>query len=276
LAQLTGVLIGFLPNLANTTTTPTLAVNSLAATTIVKCGTTALAANDLTTNAIAFVVYNGTNFQLQNPQSLICQAGASGNFTLQTNSLTAGNISATNYDGSSATANVNFYGGTNSSSGSALGSAIVHGGNNSGSGAAGNTNLEAGANSSTGQQGFANIQQSFTTASALAATFEAVSMTSTADQVQASSTGSVTNVGIAQTVGGTAAQLYVVSHGKTTARFDGTPVVGDVACYPLSGGTVGLLHDNGTTACTLGESAGVITGQVSGSGSGATATVEIR
>jgi hypothetical protein len=170
-----------------------------------------------------------------------------------------------------------YQGGFDAASASTAGMATFRGSANSGSGASGNAVLEPGAQTGGGVQGTAAIAQSFTTASALAATFEAVSMTTTADQVGASALGSNTNVGIAQTVGGTAAQLYVVSHGKTTARFDGTPVIGDVACYPpASTGTAGLLHDNGTTACTLGESAGVVTGQVSGTGSGATATVEIR
>lgn len=274
LAQLTGVPITFIPNLANTTTTPTLTINALAATTIVKGTSTALVAGDIPLSTPAVVIYNGTNFILQNPQVGITQTSSVGNFTTGSNLLvTGGQITA-----NSVTGNLT-YGSSNAftiSSSSNAGTATLRAANNSGTGNAGNTMVQAGAASGGGQQGFANVQQSFTTASALAATFEAVSMTTTADQVAASATGSTTNVGIAQTIGGTGTALFVVSHGKTTARFDGTPVIGDVACYPLSGGTVGLLHDNGSTACTLGESAGVVTGQVSGTGSGATATVEIK
>jgi hypothetical protein len=57
------------PTAANTAAAPTMAVNGLTATAITKYGTTALAANDLTTTAVACVVYDGTEFQLQNPQT---------------------------------------------------------------------------------------------------------------------------------------------------------------------------------------------------------------
>lgn len=60
--------ICWLPSNANTTTTPTLAVSGLTATTITKLGHTALAANDITATAVACVIYDGTDFQLQNPQ----------------------------------------------------------------------------------------------------------------------------------------------------------------------------------------------------------------
>lgn len=60
--------ICWVPTNANTTTTPTLAVSGLTAKTITKLGHTAVAANDLTTTAVACVIYDGTDFQLQNPQ----------------------------------------------------------------------------------------------------------------------------------------------------------------------------------------------------------------
>lgn len=65
------------PNLANTTTTPTLNVNGLGAKTITKCGTTALVAGDYTTTAVAELMYDGTEFQLMNPQSVGCAGGGS-------------------------------------------------------------------------------------------------------------------------------------------------------------------------------------------------------
>lgn len=65
----TGQVVTFLPNLANTTTTPTLAVNGLTAKTITKMGQVALLAGDLTTTAVATVVYDGTDWELQNPQT---------------------------------------------------------------------------------------------------------------------------------------------------------------------------------------------------------------
>lgn len=268
-AQLIGIPITFTPNLSNTTNAPTLNVNGLGAVAITKCSTTVLASGDIATTATAQVIYNGTNYQLQNPQIGACQNSSSGNWSV------GGTATATAFSSAGVTSAVTF-GNVSGSSASQAGATTVQGIPNSSTGGAGTLSLKAGASTGSGAQGFANIQQSFLVASALAATFEAVSMTTTADQVVASPTGSLTNVGIAQTVGGTNAQLFVVSHGKTTARFDGTPVIGDVACYPLSGGTAGLLHDNATTACTLGEAAGVITGQVSGTGSGSTATVEIK
>jgi hypothetical protein len=266
-AQLTGIPITFTVNLSNTTTTPTLNVNGLGAVIIIKGSSTALTGADLVLNTVALVVYNGTNYVLQNPQAQITQSSSSAAIFSVSELQTVNTVRA-----SGPTSTVTYQGGEDLADTVALGNGVFRGGNNSSTGAGGNSSLEAGLNSSTGQQGFANVQQSFTVAAALAATFEAVSMTTTGDQVAASAAGSLTNVGIAQTVGGTGTQLFVVTNGKTTARFDGTPVIGDVACYPLSGGTVGLLHDNGTTACTLGESAGIITGQVSGS----TATILIR
>ena len=60
--------MNFLPIAANATTTPTLNVNGLGQVTITKSGG-ALAANDLTHTAIAKVIYDGTNWELQNPQT---------------------------------------------------------------------------------------------------------------------------------------------------------------------------------------------------------------
>jgi hypothetical protein len=130
-----------------------------------------------------------------------------------------------------------------------------------------------GANTSTAQQVSAIVQRSFTIA-ASTSIGSVMSMTTKADEVQEAGLGSTNNVGIATTIGGTNAELYVASQGKVLTTFDGTPVVGDVACAPpTSTGTVGLAHDNGKTACPAGQKLGVVTGQVSGTGSGATATV---
>jgi len=77
-ALTTGLTLYFKPNAANTGAAPTLAVNGLTATAITKCGTTALVANDLITAAVAEVIYDGTQFQLFNPQSGACgSAGGS-------------------------------------------------------------------------------------------------------------------------------------------------------------------------------------------------------
>ena len=60
--------ICWLPVAANTAAAPTLAVSGLTAKPITKYGTAALVANDLTTTAIACATYDGTEFQLLNPQ----------------------------------------------------------------------------------------------------------------------------------------------------------------------------------------------------------------
>lgn len=64
-----GIEVDILPNLANTSTTPTLNVSALGAKTITKNGTSALAAGDLITTAIAKLIYDGVEWQLQNPQT---------------------------------------------------------------------------------------------------------------------------------------------------------------------------------------------------------------
>lgn len=273
LSQLTGVLISFTPGFANTNTTPTLTVNSLAATTIVKGTSTALMAGDLTLSTPAIVVYNGTNFVLQNPQVGITQTQTIGNFSA------GGALIATLVKSTGISTSITVQGGSDSASNVTEGGITIRGGNTTGTGAAGGgaTLIQAGSAPSTGTQGFANIQQSFTVASALPSTFEVVSMTTTSDQVQAAPLGATNLVGVAQTVGGTNAQLYVATEGKTTVRFDGTPGIGNFASAPPSStGTVGLAHDNGTTQPPAGQRLGIITGQVSGSGSGATATVLLQ
>ncbi len=65
----TGLEVNFMPIAANTQVAPTLDVNGLGAKTIVKLGGAPLQANDLTTGAIAKVIYDGVNWQLQNPQT---------------------------------------------------------------------------------------------------------------------------------------------------------------------------------------------------------------
>lgn len=77
-ALTSGLVVWALPNLANTTTTPTLNVSSLGAKTITKCGATALVANDYTTTALAEFIYDGTEFQLMNPQAVGCASASAG------------------------------------------------------------------------------------------------------------------------------------------------------------------------------------------------------
>ena len=77
---ITALTVGFSvwwkPLAANTAAAPTLAANGFAATAITKCGTIALVANDLITTAIAHAVYDGTQFELTNPQSFACGSGS--------------------------------------------------------------------------------------------------------------------------------------------------------------------------------------------------------
>jgi hypothetical protein len=61
-----GMLVAVTPTNTNTSTTPTLNVNGLGAKTITKNGQAALSAGDITTNSIAFFIYDGTYFELQN------------------------------------------------------------------------------------------------------------------------------------------------------------------------------------------------------------------
>jgi hypothetical protein len=64
--------VAWLPTAANSTTTPTLAINGLTAKTITKCGQLALFANDIITTAIAYVAYDGTGLELLNPMTGSC------------------------------------------------------------------------------------------------------------------------------------------------------------------------------------------------------------
>jgi hypothetical protein len=62
-----GAMVQWLPVAANATTTPTLAVNGLTAKTVTKCGQSAVAASDINTTTVAFAIYDGTDWELQNP-----------------------------------------------------------------------------------------------------------------------------------------------------------------------------------------------------------------
>jgi len=64
-----GTMIYILPAHNNTSATPTLNVNGLGAKVIVKFGNQPLAPNDLTTAALADVIYDGQFWQLLNPQT---------------------------------------------------------------------------------------------------------------------------------------------------------------------------------------------------------------
>lgn len=71
-ALTTGLRIAWLPVASNTSGAPTLAVNGLTATAITKCGTTAVIAGDILINVVADALYDGTQFELLNPQATPC------------------------------------------------------------------------------------------------------------------------------------------------------------------------------------------------------------
>jgi hypothetical protein len=58
------------PTAANTGSGPTLSVDSITAATIIKTNGAALAASDLLTTEIAYAVWDGTYWELQNPQTV--------------------------------------------------------------------------------------------------------------------------------------------------------------------------------------------------------------
>lgn len=79
-----GLSVCWKPTAANTATAPTLAVNGLTATTITKVpGNSPLVPNDLLTSAIACAIYDGTQFELQDPQSNVISATATANIASQ-------------------------------------------------------------------------------------------------------------------------------------------------------------------------------------------------
>ena len=70
-AYTAGVIVTWLPSNANTAAT-TINVSALGTKSVTKCGTTALASGDLSTTAVAEALYDGTRFQLLNPQAAGC------------------------------------------------------------------------------------------------------------------------------------------------------------------------------------------------------------
>jgi hypothetical protein len=169
---------------------------------------------------------------------------------------------------------------TGGSSAIAGGSATVRGANDASSSSTGNAGdaiLQAGGASAGGLQGHAKMLQALKTNATITAHMLVCSSSATAYTVVACPLGAANIVGEGETVGGSATQILVGYVGEFTVVFDGTPVLGDVACGPPTGtGTIGLAHDNSVTACTLGTQIGTIIGDISGTGSGATATVAMK
>ena len=65
-----GQQVFWLPVTDNTGAAPTLAINGLTAIPITKYGANALVADDIVATAIAYAIYDGTEFELQNPQTI--------------------------------------------------------------------------------------------------------------------------------------------------------------------------------------------------------------
>jgi hypothetical protein len=72
-----GVTLNFIPAFTNTASYVSLTVNSLSGARIFKFGNVPLTVGDISTATIATVKYDGTNWQLQNPQNLVSGISAS-------------------------------------------------------------------------------------------------------------------------------------------------------------------------------------------------------
>jgi len=94
-----GLLVGWRPSLSNTGPNPSLTVNALATTNITKCGATALVANDILVNTVAYAVYDGTQFELLNPQAVGCGAGVLSAGATINPGLTGNAVKTCNTDG---------------------------------------------------------------------------------------------------------------------------------------------------------------------------------
>lgn len=94
-ALVAGLEVRWLPVAANTATAPTLDVNGLGAKAITKLGTTGLVAGDLTTTAVADAIYDGTRWQLQNPQTFTGAGVTAINSTVGAMTFTGSGVSQT-------------------------------------------------------------------------------------------------------------------------------------------------------------------------------------
>lgn len=205
--------------------------------------------------AVGSSIVNTTNNGTTTIQGGKDNTGASGNLIARGGSVSGGT--------GNVAAGIGTFSGGNDASTSATSSA-------------GNAILEAGQATAGGVQGNTQVLEPYTVAAALSAAHEAVCGTTTKNQVAACTAAAQNVIGEAETVGGTGTAIYVGIVGEFTLVFDGTPVIGDVVCYPPTAGTTGQFHDNGSSACASSPFAGTVVGDVSGSGAGATARVAIK
>lgn len=99
-----GVQLCWLPIAANTTTTPTFNPGfGWASKTIVRAGGAALVAGDLSTSAVACAIYDGTNWELQNPQVSVGGSSVTANTVPKGSSTTGLTNSSITDDGTTVT-----------------------------------------------------------------------------------------------------------------------------------------------------------------------------
>jgi hypothetical protein len=275
----TGTIVMVQPNLANTTTTPTLNVGGAGAQTIVKMGssgsTIALATGDYGTtaqNEYFTFVSNGTNWILLNP--LTAQAGtnivfnSSGNLECLTggscnigdtnyiSNVNAGTIKAGAFNAGGTNSNDTFTGGADTTNtGLTEGYAQFRGGNTTaatGANNAGPALFGGGASTSTsGQQGLAwYVEPYYAGATNTLYNLECESAQMTVADCGASSTSVL---GIAAS---TTNPILVVTNGTMFVNASAAVTLGHTVC---TGTTAGKVTDSGGTgACTLGTQVGIV------------------
>lgn len=272
-ALVNGLEVSFLPVAANTTTTPTLAVNGLTATTITKCGHTALVAGDLALVSYAQVIYDGTDFVLLNPQSAICGIATVTNFTVNGNGK-----ASTAWQGpifqAAFTGDVVYEGGQASSSTAGLinGLGYFQGGDETGAtgaNAGGAAILRGGLTTSTsGYPGITEVIQGFFKGGGTTTQWSLQSMTTTAYTVNDSAISVISPAGVATN---TTTPLALVISGEVPVNATAAVTVGDTVCSSAT--TAGFITDSsGTGLCVTGTNVGQVIA-VSGTvvvGSGAT------
>jgi hypothetical protein len=270
-----GLEVAWLPAAANTAAAPTLAVNSLPVKSITKCGTTALVANDLLPTVIAIAVYDGTEFQLLNPQGGMCGTSfAQGIVNSPNNIQLTGSFLGQTYESTGPTTSVNYkgydYTGT---SGDTAGVAFFRGGDSTGatgSQTSGSVVFRAGlVTSASGLPGVASMGEGFFKGSGTTTLWSLQSITA-AYTANDNPTSQAMPVGVATN---TTAPLMVIIEGMAPINSTNATTVGHTVC--VSTGTAGYVTDSGGVgACTAGLGVGIVVAN-SGSaivGTGATSS----
>lgn len=278
-----GTIVGVLPNLANTTTTPTLNVGGAGAQTIKKQGSSgaliAVQAGDYNIVSIAYFVSDGTVWQLLNPQlgqlgtntyvdttgNLQCLTNASCNIGTtnsiqQTNSnlFVAGNsFRGPSFNGGANGINITVQGGLDSSATTNVteGGQISRGGDESGA-----TGTNVGGyytarggmvTSAAGLQGVGNSGNGYF-AGATVTQWNLQHITASWT-VQDSAANAADAIGVATNA---ATPVLVIQNGNVPINASAAVTIGHTVC---TGATAGKVTDSGgVAACTLGTSVGVV------------------